>query len=227
VLSVLGYRCGTTVKPIRQSKNAYIQMLLARGLNPRAKILHAELSAEEARTVERRLIAENRCNAWNCNTADGGEGIVPGVQYSVYALCEPWHDGRIFYIGIAADVKGRLKAHIAEAKETCLVLTRSPNMARFLADFLNGCPNTSAVLDGHAHESPFKTFFFRTPDDYLKTWGASDCTAEGETVRVGKWLMHGRLSRRDFVHIVAAFERVGGLFDSKKARRRSKALTYA
>lgn len=214
------------MKSIRQSKNAYIQLLLARGLKPRAKVLHARLSADNARTIERRLIAENRSKAWNCNTGDGGEGIIPGVRYSVYGLYEPWNEGRMFYIGIAADVNARLKAHIAEAKETCLVLTKRPNMALFLADFLNGCPNTGAVLDEHSHESPFKTFFFRTPADYLKTWGASDCTAEGETVRVGKWLMHGRLSRRDFAVIVAAFDSEG-LFASRTARRRSKALRYA
>lgn len=158
------------MKSIRQSKNAYIQMLLARGAKPRAKVLCSGLSAAEARQKERRIIAEHKRNAWNSNTADGGEGIVQGARYSVYGLCEPWKDGRVFYIGIAVDVDARLKAHLTEAKEMCLVLTKSPNMAHFLADFLNGCPNTAAVLDEHAHESPFKTFFFRTPADYLKTW---------------------------------------------------------
>jgi hypothetical protein len=204
------------VKLIRQSKNAYIQMLLARGEKPRAKVLHRNLSANAAREVERRLIAENKCYAWNCNTADGGEGIVLGARYSVYGLCEPWKNGRVFYIGIAADVNARLKAHLTEARETCLVLTKSPNMAHFLGDFLNGCPNTAAVLRDHGHESPFKTFFFRTPAEYLSTWEASGCTVDGDTVRVGNWIMHGWLPRRDFARIIAAFDRVGGLFDTEK-----------
>lgn len=191
-------------------------MLLARGQKPLAKALYSRLSADEAREIERRLIAENKCNPWNCNTADGGEGIVPDARYSVYGLCEPWKNGRIFYVGIAVDVDARLKAHITEAKETCVVLPKSPNMARFLADFLNGCPNTAAVLEGHGRESPFKTFFFRTPSEYLKTWEASGCTVDGDTVRVGDWIMHGWLPRRDFARIIAAFDRVGGLFDSRK-----------
>ena len=64
----------------------------------------------------------------------------------------------------------------------------------------------------HGHEPPFKTFFFRTPADYLKTWEASDCTVETDTLPVGKWIMRGWLPRRDFARIIAAFDRVGGLF---------------
>lgn len=204
------------MKSIRQSKNAYIQSLLVRGAKPCARVLCAGLSAEEARQTERRLIAESKRNAWNCNTADGGEGIVPGEAYSVYALCEPWEDGRVFYVGIAIDVNARLKQHIAEAKETCITLTKNPNLARFLADFLNGCCNTSDVLENHAHETPFKRFFFRTTADYLEAWAASGCGVE-DTVRVGDWLMHGWLERQDFARIIAAFDRVGRL----RGRRRS------
>lgn len=204
------------MKSIRQSKNAYIQILLARGQKPRLKIFHRKLSASVASKLERRLIAEHKSCGWNCNTADGGEGIVPGARYTVYGLCEPWEGGRVFYIGIAIDAETRLKSHIIEAKQTCLVLTKSPNMARFLADFLNGCPNTGAVLKLHGNESPFKTFFFRAPADYLRTWEASGCSVEGDTVRVGDWIMHGWLPRRDFARIIAAFERVGGLFEERK-----------
>jgi hypothetical protein len=122
--------------PTRQSKNEYIQMLLARGAEPKVTLLGSNLSAEAARDIERRLIAEHRQFPWNCNTADGGEGILAGETYSVYGLKEPWADGRIFYIGVAADVTARLKQHIAEAREACLTLTKNPNLGVFLATFL-------------------------------------------------------------------------------------------
>jgi len=51
-------------------------MLLARGAPPKAEILHTNLSAEAARKVERQLIAAHRKMPWDCNTADGGEGIL-------------------------------------------------------------------------------------------------------------------------------------------------------
>jgi hypothetical protein len=122
------------MKPTRQSKNEYIQMLLARGVQPIARVLVADLTADVARKTERRLIAEHRQNPWNSNTADGGEGMVPGSIYSVYGLCEPREHGRIFYIGIAGDVDARVKQHIAEAKDHCLTLTRSPRLGQFLAE---------------------------------------------------------------------------------------------
>jgi len=59
------------VKSTRQSKNEYIQMLLARGAPPIAQVLHADVSAGVVRDIERRLIAEHRRLPWNCDTADG------------------------------------------------------------------------------------------------------------------------------------------------------------
>lgn len=205
------------MKPTRQSKNEYIQMLLARGEQPKARVFFAGLSADEARETERRLIAEHRRDPWNCNTADGGEGIVPGSLYSVYGMCEPWEDGRIFYIGIAVDVDARFKQHVAEAKDRCLTLTKSPRLGQFLADYLNGCPGVAAVLQEHAHEPTFRTFFFRSPDDYLKTWAASGGDVESDTATVAGWIMHACLQRRDFARIMAAFDNVGGLFDQPEA----------
>lgn len=59
-------------------------------------------------------------------------------------------------------VDARLKAHIIEAKKTCLTLTKSPNMAHFLADFLNGCPNTAAVLKGYEQVAVQNVFLSHT-----------------------------------------------------------------
>jgi hypothetical protein len=204
------------MKPTRQSKNEYIQMLLARGLQPTARMLFAGLSAEVARETERLLIAKHRRTPWNCNTADGGEGIVLGSLYTVYGLCEPWEDGRIFYIGVAVDIDARLKQHIAEAKDGCLTLTKTPRLGRFLADYLNGCPGIASVLDEHHHEPPFRTYFFRNSDDYLTTWAASGGDAESDTAIVAGWIMHACLQRRDFARIMAAFEKVGGLFEPRE-----------
>ena len=201
------------MKPTRQSKNEYIQMLLARGASPKAEILHTGVSADAVREVERRLIAEHKQFPWNCNTADGGEGILSGETYNVYGLKEPWTDGRIFYVGIAVDVSARLKQHIAEAKDSCLTLIKSPRLGLFLANYLDGCPGIAAVLEAHGQEAPFKTFFFRTATEYLKTWRASGGDVESDTATVAGWIMHACLPRRDFARIMAAFDKVGGLFE--------------
>jgi hypothetical protein len=118
----------TAMKPIRQSKNEYIQTLIARGTPPIAETLEVNVLARDVAVLERRLIAKHNHCPWNCNTGVGGEGLIPNARYSIYALKEPWLDGRTFYIGAAIDVQKRLKQHIAEAKESCLILTKRPNL---------------------------------------------------------------------------------------------------
>jgi hypothetical protein len=71
-------------------------MLLARGTPLKAEILYTGLSCDAVRRLERRLIAEHRQFPWNCSTADNGEGISARDKYNVYALREPWENGRMF-----------------------------------------------------------------------------------------------------------------------------------
>jgi hypothetical protein len=202
------------MKPIRQSKNEYIQMLLARGAAPKAEILHRELSSDAARDVERRLIGQHRNFPWNCNTADGGEGILPHATYSVYGLMEPWVDGRIFYVGIAIDVPARLKQHITEAKDSCLTLTRSPNLGVFLATFLNGCTGTRRVLEENSNDSTLSRFFYRTPEAYTTARGTY-CDVNYDAVQLDcGWLVHKWLEKKELLKIMAALHAVGGLFKS-------------
>ncbi len=54
--------------------------------------------------MERRLIGQHRNFPSNCNTADGGEEILPHATYSFYGFTEPWVDGRIFYVGIKGNL---------------------------------------------------------------------------------------------------------------------------
>lgn len=184
------------MKPTRQSKNEYIQMLFARGAPPVAEILHSNLSADAACEVERRLIAEHRDNPWNCNTADGGEGIVPGETYSVYGLREPWANGRIFYIGIAVEVAIRVKQHIAEAKDSCLTLTKSPNLGLFLAGFLNGCSGTAGVLEANSDHSTLSRFFYRTPEAYMAARG-NYCDARYDAVMLDCGWATAQVARKE------------------------------
>jgi len=145
-------------------------MLLARGAPPKAEILYSNLSADVVREVERRLIAEHREFPWNCNTADGGEGILRDETYYVYGLKEPWVDGRTFYVGIAVDVPARVRQHIAEAKNSCLTLTKSPNLGLFLATFLNGCPGAACVLEANSGNSVIPRFHDSSTERKKHTW---------------------------------------------------------
>jgi hypothetical protein len=201
------------MKPTRQSKNEYIQMLLARGAEPKVELLGSNLSAETARDAERRLIAEHRLFPWNCNTADGGEGILAGETYSVYGLKEPWADGRIFYIGVAVDVAARLKQHIAEAKEACLTLTKSPNLGVFLATFLNGCAGTARVLEANRTNPTLSRFFYPMPEAYTAARGTY-CDVRYDAVQLDcGWLVHKWLERRELLKLMATLHSVGGLFE--------------
>jgi hypothetical protein len=197
----------------RQSKNEYIQMLLARGAEPKVELLGSNLSAETARDTERRLIAEHRLFPWNCNTADGGEGILSGETYSVYGLKEPWADGRICYIGVATNVPARLSQHIAEAKESCLTLTKNPNLGIFLATFLNGCTGTARVLEANRVNPTLSRFFYPTPEVYAASRGNySDVRYDAVLLDCG-WLVHKWLEKKELLKIMAALHSVGGLFD--------------
>ena len=211
------YAC-PMMKPTRQSKNEYIQMLLARGAPPKAEILHTDLSAEAARKVERELIAAHRKFPWNCNTADGGEGILRGERYSVYGLKEPWTDGRIFYVGIAVDVPARLKQHISEAKDSCLTLTKNPNLGLFLATFLNGCAGTARILEANRDNATLSRFFYRKPEAYMAARG-NYCDVNYDAVRLDcGWLVHKWLEKKELLKIMAALQSVGGLFSRSRLR---------
>lgn len=221
--------CGSSIlnsmmKATRQSKNEYIQMLLARGARPEAEVLYTNLSADAVQEVERRFIAEHKQFPWNCNTADGGEGILPGETYSVYGLKEPWADGRIFYIGIATDVRARLKQHIAEAKDSCLTLPKSPNFGLFLATFLNGCLGTTRVLEENSDHPTLSRFFYRTPEAYMAALGNyCDVNYDAVTLDCG-WLVHKWLQKRNLLRIMATLQSVGGLFrrPSQETQKRSR-----
>lgn len=189
-------------------------MLLARGVPPKAEILHRNLTPDAARDVERRLIGEHRRFPWNCNTADGGEGIVPEATYSVYGLKEPWADGRIFYVGIATDVPARLKHHITEAKDSCLTLTKPPNLGVFLATFLNGCKGTARVLEENSNDSTLSRFFYRTAEAYTAARGTY-CDVNYDAVQLDcGWLVHKWLEKKELLKIMAALQGLGGLFKS-------------
>lgn len=188
-------------------------MLLARGAAPRAEILHSDLSADAVRDVERRLIAEHKEFPWNCNTADGGEGVLPGETYCVYGLKEPWADGRTFYVGIAVDVAARFRQHIAEAKNSCLTLTKSPNLGLFLATFLNGCPGVACVLQANGDNAPFSRFFYRTEEAYMVARGTyCDAKYDAVTLDCG-WLVYKWLEKKELLKIMAALQSADGLFD--------------
>lgn len=194
-------------------------MFLARGAPPKAEILHTNLTAGAVRDLERRLIAKHRRFPWNCNTADGGEGIQSGERYSVYGLKEPWANGRIFYVGIAVDVPQRLKQHIAEAKESCLTLRKNPNPGLFLATFLNGCAGTARVLERNSDNPTVSRFFYRTPEAYMAVRGAyCDVNCDAVTLDCG-WLVHKWLEKKELLKVLAALQSVGGLL-SRSSRRR-------
>ena len=201
------------MKPTRQSKNEYIQMLLARGAPPKAEILYSNLAADAVREVERRLIAEHKVLPWNCNTADGGEGILPGETYYVYGLREPWVGGRTFYVGIAVDVQARVRQHIAEAKSSCLTLTKSPNLGLFLATFLDGCPGVACVLQANLGDPTLSRFFYRTEEEYMAVRGTY-CDARYDAVILDcGWLVHKWLEKKELLKIMAALQSASGLFD--------------
>jgi len=187
-------------------------MLLARGAPPEAEIFYTNLSADAVRDVERRLIAEHRQFPWNCNTADGGQGILLGETYSVYGLKEPWTDGRVFYVGVAVDVASRLKQHIAEAKDSCLTLTKNPNLGLFLATFLNGCAGTAHVLEASGDDPTLSRFLYRTPEAYMAARGKyCDVNHDALTLDCG-WLVHQWLEKKELLKVMSALQSVGGLF---------------
>jgi hypothetical protein len=193
-------------------------MLLARGAPPKAEILHTDLSAEATRKIERQLIAAHRQLPWNCNKADGGEGVLPGERYSVYGLKEPWTDGRILYVGIAVDVPVRLKQHIAEAKDSCLTLTKNPNLGLFLATFLNRCAGTARILVANKDNATLSRFFYRTPEGYMAARG-NYCDVSYDAVRLDcGWLVHKWLEKKELLKIMAALQLVGGLFSRSGLR---------
>ena len=188
-------------------------MLLARGAAPKAEIMYRDLSANAVREIERRLIAEHREFPWNCNTADGGEGIVPGATYYVYGLKEPWADGRTFYVGIAIDVPARLRQHIAEAKNSCLILTKSPNLGLFLATFLNGCERAARVLEANSDNAVLSRFFHRTEEAYMLARGTyCDAKCDAVTLDCG-WVVHKWLEKKELLKIMAALQSADDLLD--------------
>jgi hypothetical protein len=188
-------------------------MLLARGAPPKAEILYSNLSADAVREVERRLIAEHKVFPWNCNTADGGEGILPGETYYVYGLKEPWVDGRTVYVGIAVDVSARVQQHIAEAKSSCLTLTKSPNLWLFLATFLNACAGVECVLQANSDNAALSRFFYRTEEAYRVARGTyCDARYDAVTLDCG-WLVHKWLEKKELLRIMAALHSASGLFD--------------
>lgn len=188
-------------------------MLLARGAPPAAEILYTNLSADAVREVERRLIAEHRQFPWNCNTADGGEGILPGETYSVYGLKEPWARGRVFYVGVAVDVVSRLKQHIAEAKVSCLTLTKNPNLGLFLTTFLNGCAGTARVLEANSDDPTLSRFFYRTPEAYMAARG-NYCDVKYDALKLDcGWLVHQWLEKKELLKVMSALQSAGGLFN--------------
>ena len=206
------------MKPIRQSKNEYIQMLIARGTPPIVETLEVNVLASKVAALERRLIAKHNHSPWNCNTAIGGEGLIPDARYSIYALKEPWPDGRTFYIGTAIDVAKRLKQHIAEAKESCLILTKKPNLGVFLATFLNNCSGTLRVLESNNDHPVLRRFFYRTPKAYIAVRGNYCDPASDAVVLDCGWLVHKWLEKKEFLKIMATLHSLGGLFGRGPAR---------
>lgn len=142
---------------------------------------------------------------------------MPGETYSVHGLREPWANGRIFYIGIAVDVAIRVKQHIAEAKDSCLTLTKSPNLGVFLAGFLNDCPGTAGVLEANNDHSTLSRFFYRTPETYMAVRGNyCDATYDTAVLDCG-WLLHKWLGKKELLKIMAVLQSIGGLFDEIRA----------
>lgn len=213
------FELSTAMKPIRQSKNEYIQMLIARGTPPIAETLKVNVSARKVAALERQLIAKHNHSPWNCNTAIGGEGLNPDARYCIYALKEPWPDGRTFYIGAATDVAKRLKQHIAEAKESCLILTKRPNLGVFLATFLNNCLGTLRVLESNNDRPVLRQFFYRTLKAYVAVRG-NYCDPTDAVVLDCGWLVHKWLTKKEFLRIIATLHSLGGLFDRGPARAR-------
>ena len=188
-------------------------MLLARGAPPKAEILYSNLSADAVREVERRLIAEHKAFPWNCNTANGGEGILPGETYHVYGLKEPWVDGRTFYVGIAVNVPARVRQHIAEAKNSCLTLTKRPNLGLFLGTFLNSCPGVACALEVNIGDPTLSRFFYRTEEEYMAVRGTY-CDAKYDAVMLDcGWLVHKWLEKKELLKIMAALQSADDLFD--------------
>ena len=144
---------------------------------------------------------------------NGGEGILSGERYSVYGLKEPWADGRTFYVGVAVDVAARLKQHIAEAKDSCLTLTKNPNLGVFIATFLNGCAGTARVLEANRDNPTLSRFFYPAPEAYKAARGTY-CDARYDAVQLDcGWLVHKWLEKKELLKIMTALHSVGGLFD--------------
>lgn len=128
----------------------------------------------------------------------------------MYGLKEPWANGRVFYVGIATDVKKRLEQHIAEAKESCLTLTKSPNLGLFLATFLNGCDGVGELLEANSDDQAIARFFYRTRRDYMAARRNYCDETDALPLDCG-WFVHKWLTKKEFLKIIAALEHMGSL----------------
>jgi len=196
---------------MNEAKKCYINALRARGLEPICDVIFPfPILGRYMRHIESAFIKEY-AEQWPWLTNDGargGAGVADNAKCFVYMLREPWPGGRVFYIGVSDDVESRHAAHLSEANEGVTLAIKNQNLARTLADFLEGCPKCGAVLKAHINEPIFRTFFFRSRKDYLVTWGRSNCFAD-DAIPVTKYFMHAFLSRQDFARIVTAFNKAG------------------
>jgi hypothetical protein len=103
------------------AKRAYIQMLLYLDLEPQLKILQIGVPATEACAREKYWIGAQDA-LYLLNSTHGGEGIRDN-SVSVYGLCDP-RDGKVFYVGIAADPEVRFKQHVNDALTINAIIDR-------------------------------------------------------------------------------------------------------